>query len=97
MRQLVQLLEFLLPAKPDLCFDLFARALTKGGHQQGFQTETLGVDVLVRVVGRCLADYAYIFQEPARRQFLIACLDIFIEAGWPAAQRLLYHLPDALR
>jgi hypothetical protein len=97
MWQLVQLLEFLLPAKPDLCFDIFARALTKGGHQQGFKAETLGVDILVRIVGRCLADYAYIFQEPARRQLLIDCLDIFIEAGWPDAQRLLYRLPDALR
>ena len=95
--QLVQLLDFLLPGEPPVCFDLFTHALTMSGRRHGFQGESLGVDVLVRIVSRCLADYDYIFRDTARRDSLIACLDIFIEAGWPAALRLLYSLPDSLR
>jgi hypothetical protein len=97
MYELVQLLDFLLAGNPEVCFDLFAHALTTSGRKQGFQLESLGVDVLVRVVSRCLADYEYIFRDEDRRRRLIECLDIFVEAGWPAALRLLYRLPDALR
>ena len=95
--QLVQLLDFLLPGEPAVCFDLFTHALTMSGRRHGFHGESFGVDVLVRIVSRCLADYDYIFRDTARRDSLIACLDIFIEAGWPAALRLLYRLPDSLR
>ncbi len=95
--ELVRVLDFLLPGDPALCFDLFAHALTVSGQKYGFQGESLGVDVLVKIVSRCLADYDYIFRDNARRDKLIACLDIFIEAGWPNALRLLYRLPDSLR
>lgn len=95
--ELVQILDYLFPGEPALCFDLFAHALTVSGQKYGFQGEFLGVDVLVRVVSRSLADYDYIFSDRARRDKLIACLDIFIEAGWPNALRLLYRLPDSLR
>jgi hypothetical protein len=95
--ELVQLLDFLLPGEPAVCFDLFAHALTMTGQKHGFQGESLGVDVLVRVVSRSLADHDHIFRDKARRDKLVAILDIFIEAGWPNALRLLYRLPDSLR
>jgi hypothetical protein len=95
--ELVRVLDYLLPGDPALCFDLFAHALTVSGQKHGFQGESLGVDVLVKIVNRCLADYDYIFRDNVRRDKLIACLDIFIEAGWPNALRLLYRLPDSLR
>lgn len=97
MYELVQLFDFLLAGNPEVCFDLFAHALTTSGRKQGFQLESLGVDVLVRVVSRCLADHEYIFRDEVRRKWLIECLVIFVEAGWPAALRLLYGLPEALR
>lgn len=95
--ELVRVLDFLLPGDPAFCFDLFAHALTMSGQKYGFQGESLGVDVLVKVVSRSLADYDYIFRDTARRDKLIACLDIFIEVGWHDALRLLYRLPDSLR
>jgi hypothetical protein len=91
------LFDFLLDGNPELSFDLFGHALTTSGCKQGFQLESLGTDVLVRIVSRCLADYEYIFRDERRRKLLIECIDIFVEAGWPAALRLLYRLPDALR
>jgi hypothetical protein len=50
----------------------------------------------VIIVGVYLADHRDIFSEPERREKLIACLDFFVEAGWPAARRLLYRLPELL-
>jgi hypothetical protein len=32
-----------------------------------------------------------LFADERRRQQLVACLDTFMEAGWPAARRLLYR------
>jgi hypothetical protein len=87
----------MLPGDPALCFDLFTHALTESGRKHGFQGEQFGVDVLVRIVSRCLADHDYIFRDKARRDRLVTCLDIFIEAGWPNALRLIYRLPDSLR
>jgi hypothetical protein len=95
--ELVQLFDFLLPGDPALCFDLFIHALRESGRKHGFQGEQLGVDVLVRIVSRSLADFDYIFRDKVRRDNLITCLDIFIDAGWPAALRLLYRLPDSFR
>ncbi|WP_165420474.1 hypothetical protein [Edaphobacter modestus] len=95
--QLVKLLDFLLPGEPALCFDLFTHALRESGRKHGFQGEQLGVDVLVRIVSRSLADFDYIFLNKTRREDLVTCLDIFIDAGWPAALRLLYRLPDSFR
>jgi len=95
--ELIQLLDYMLAGDPALCFDLFTHALTVSGQKHGFQGEQLGVDVLVRIVSRCLADHDHIFRDKARRDRLVVCLDIFIEAGWPTALRLIYRLPDSLR
>ena len=95
--ELVRIFNFLLPGNPALCFDLFSHALTTSGQKHGFQGESLGVDMLVTIVSRCLADYDYIFDDKERREKLVVILDIFIEAGWPNALRLLYRLPDSLR
>jgi hypothetical protein len=47
-------------------------------------------------VGRYLADYRDLFTDNERRKKLVMCLDTFMEAGWPAARRLLYRLPELL-
>lgn len=95
--QLVQILEFLLPGNPAACFGLFADVMTVNGRRQGFQLESLGVDAMVRLVSQCLADHEDIFRDDGLRQLLVDCIDLFVEAGWPAAVRLAYRVPDALR
>jgi hypothetical protein len=91
---LLQILEFLLPVDPGKVFDLIAHALLHGGRRQGYQFDSMGSDVFVRIVGQCLADHRDIFREEARRIALVDCLDAFIEAGWPSARRLIYRLPE---
>ena len=97
IHQRLQLLEFLLPVDPARAFNLVAHALLEGGRRQGYQYESLGADAFARLIGLCLADHRSLFRDERRRQRLIDCIDAFIEAGWPAARRLLYRLPELLQ
>ncbi len=94
---LIEMLGFLTPADPGRVFDLVAHALLTAGSKQGYQFESLGADRFVEVIGRFLADHRELFDDPGRRAQLVACLDAFVEAGWPAARRLLYRLPELLQ
>lgn len=94
---LVSLLEFLVEAEPKKVFSLVVDAVLGASEKFGYQYESLGVDQVVKVVGRYLADYREIFDDPQRRRDLVRCLDVFIEAGWPSARRLLYRLPELLQ
>lgn len=93
---LLELLETLVPVDPEKCFDLMAHALCRG-EKSGFQNETLGMEQLVKMMGVFLADYKTIFEDEDRRNRLINSLDIFLAAGWPAARRLLYRLPELIQ
>ena len=94
---LIDLLEFLMDANPEVIFDLSAKALLGAGREQGYQFESLGVNQAVKLIGRFLADHRELFEDPDCRQTLVKCLDAFIEAGWPSARRLLYRLPELLQ
>ncbi len=94
---LIQLLERLVDAEPESVFDLIANALLSGGKDVGYQYESLGADLFVKLVGLFLADHKQIFDAPGRRQALIDCLETFLSAGWPAARRLLYRLPELIQ
>lgn len=93
---LLELLETLVHVSPEKCFDLLANALYNS-RKLGFQNERLGMDQLVKMMGIFLADYKTIFDDQNRRTRLINSLDIFMEAGWPAARRLLYRLPELIQ
>lgn len=94
---LMQLIEVLAPYDAARAFDLTAHAIRTGGVQGGYQFESLGADLMVRLVGTFLADNKEIFENEARRQALVDCLEIFMEAGWTAARRLLYRLPELVQ
>ena len=94
---LIELLQFLIPADPERVFDLVAHALLHAGRKHGFQLESLGADRFVEVIGLFLADYRSMFADKSRREQLVACLDAFVDVGWPAARRLLYRLPELLQ
>jgi hypothetical protein len=48
---LLQLLEFLLPFNPEQTFDLAVHALRSGGSLSGYEYESMGADLLVKLVG----------------------------------------------
>ncbi len=94
---LIEMLGFLTSANPGSVFDLVAHALLTAGRKQGYQFESMGADRFVEVIGKFLADHRELFNDADRRGQLVACLDAFVEAGWPAARRLLYRLPELLQ
>jgi hypothetical protein len=94
---LIEMLGYLIPGDPKQVFDLAAHALLTAGRNQGFQFESLGAERFVEVIGLFLADHREIFDDNARRDQLVACLEAFVDAGWPAARRLLYRLPELLQ
>lgn len=94
---LLQLLDFLAPGDPTMVFDLTSHALLKAGKLHGYQFESLGADQFVNMIGRTIADHREIFDDPACRLALVEVLEVFVDAGWPAARRFLYRLPEALR
>lgn len=94
---MLQLLDFLAPGDPTIVFDLTSHALLQGGKLHDYQSESLGADQFVKMIGRTIADHRELFDDPARRLALVEVLEAFVDAGWPAARRLLYRLPEALR
>ncbi|WP_157646377.1 zeta toxin family protein [Burkholderia ubonensis] len=95
--QLLQLMEILAPHDAERVFDLTARAIRGGGAKGGYQYEPLGAELMVRLISSFLADSKEIFGATERRQALVDCLEIFMEAGWPSARKLLYRLPELLQ
>lgn len=93
---LLQVIERLVDVDAGAAFDL-AVSILQSSTRFGYQNDTLGVDLMVKLVGVFLADHKGIFENSARRTALIDCLEIFMDAGWPAARRLLYRLPEFIQ
>ena len=69
-----------------------------GGKRGGYQYESMAADLSVRLAERYLAEYRSLLEaDDECRRVLIAVLDTFISAGWPAALRLSYRLQDIFR
>jgi hypothetical protein len=94
---LIQLLEQLIESDPAGVFDLIAFAVLKGGQQTGYQFESMAADLIVKLVGRYLADHKEVFDDPKSRTALVDTLETFVAAGWPSVRRLFYRLPELLQ
>lgn len=94
---LIRLLEYLVESDPAGAFDLIAFAILKGGQQSGYQFEPLAADLMVKLVGRYLADHKAVFNDSKRRSALVDTLETFVAAGWPSVRRLFYRLPELLQ
>lgn len=94
---LLQLLERFIQIDPGAVFDLISGSLLVGGKRFGYQYEPMGAELLVRLVGLYLADNKEIFEDDVRRRSLVECLEVFMQAGWPSARRLLYRLPELVQ
>ncbi len=97
LHHLIELYEYVAAAAPEVVFDRIVDLLVGPAAREGYHFESLGSDVLVRLIRRYLADHRGIFEDEARRLQLVQVLELFSSAGWPEALRLLYDLPDLLR
>jgi hypothetical protein len=97
VHHLVEMLELFVPLDPRRVF-LQVSALVEGGRRDNYQYESLATEHIVRIVARYLAEYRSLLQEDAEcRTALRKTLDIFVAAGWPAAQQLSYRLDEIFR
>lgn len=78
---LIQLLEHLAEADPAAVFDLIAHAVLQAGRNVGYEFESMAADLLVKLVGRYLADNKEVFDDPQRRPALVDVLETFVTAG----------------
>ena len=94
---LLQALEAFISFDPPGVF-LLSHQVLKSGRKGGYQYESLAIGTFVNFVERFLAEYRSVFQEnPACQTALIEVLDIFVQVGWPKAQRLTYRLEEIFR
>jgi hypothetical protein len=93
---LVQALENFVPLDPSGVFSLIAQSV-RSADRGGYSTEPMAADLIVRIVERYLADYRSIFADHDRMTDLMDCLDVFVRAGWPAAQSLTFKLAEIWR
>lgn len=96
-KHLLEIYEFLLPADPPRLFERIANFVTGPAKEEFYQHEQLAASDLVEFVRHMLADYRALFDDTVQRDRLISMLDLFAEAGWPEAMRLLWEIPDLLR
>jgi hypothetical protein len=95
--ELVELYEYLIPGDPACIFNALHSLLLGAGAREGYHHESLATTEIVRIVTRYIADYRSLFEDEDRRARLVEILRLFSEAGWPAALKLFYDLPELLR
>lgn len=97
MHDLVQLLEGCIECDPPDVFRLLARGI-RSSAAWGYQFESLAVGLVVAIVTRYVTDYRELFREDQElERALIDVLDLFVDAGWPEARRLVYGLSEIFR
>ncbi|WP_219842922.1 sister chromatid cohesion protein PDS5 [Xanthomonas arboricola] len=97
LHHLIELYEYLIPGDPVAVFGAIHSILIGVGAKEGYHYESLGNTTVVKIVKLYIADHRGIFDDPMRRAMLVEILQLFSEAGWPEALRLLYDLPDLFR
>ena len=81
----------------NLCFDLISDAVLRTTGFAKYEHETMGASLFVQKIGHYLADYHFIFSDQTRSKKLTASIDLFVNAEWPEARRLLLHLPELIK
>lgn len=92
----IQTLENFIQADPAGVFRLIIKSVM-ASSKFGYAFESMGADVVVRIVEKYLADYRDVFSDEDRLDELMACLNLFVSAGWPAAQSLTFRLAEIWR
>ncbi len=97
VHHLIEMLADFVPFDPKRVFLQIAK-LVESGKKWGYQYESMAAGEITNIVERYIAEYRTLLQEDAEcRVALRKVLDSFIEAGWPAAQRLSYRLDEIFR
>ena len=95
---ILQIIEALVADSPEEMLELLFDAIHGGGQSGGYQFESLGADLVVKIARRFLADYSGLLTSKAEyRSGLVDVLNLFANTGWPEPRKLVYQLPEMLR
>ncbi|QNJ90051.1 hypothetical protein HZU40_17220 [Mycolicibacterium fluoranthenivorans] len=93
----IETLSVCIPFNPKDVFQRFAHTVELG-VQGDYQYDPLGAGLVVKVLKQYLSEHRSIFQTDSEAQeALIRVLDIFVDVGWPEANRLVFGLDDIFR
>jgi hypothetical protein len=93
--RLVETLAHLAEHDPKRVLLAVHRAVAPG---QGYQYESMAVDLIISLIQRYLADYRdLVTTDEEVLTALRELIEVFVRAGWPSAITLAYQLPDAFR
>ena len=97
IHRLLEMFDFLAPVDPPSVFLRIGRIVLTG-RQNGYQYESFGADLIIRIVERYLAEFRGVLRENGEyRRILIEILDIFVKVGWPQARQLTYRMEEIFR
>ncbi|MEO2219639.1 hypothetical protein ABGV49_21510 [Chromobacterium vaccinii] len=95
---ILQIIEAFVADGPEEMLQLLFEAIHGGGQSGGYQFESLGADLVVKIAQRFLADYSSLLTSKAEyRSGLVDVLNLFANTGWPEPRKLVYQLPEMLR
>jgi hypothetical protein len=95
---ILEIVESMIDDEPELLLQLVFDAMQEGGAKGGYQFESLGADLIVKIARKYLADYTSLLaSSPKNRGSLLDVLNIFADTGWAEAKKLVYELPEAMR
>jgi hypothetical protein len=94
----LETVEALISDGPEETLQLLVSTVAQGGKGGGYQFESMGADLVVRIAKRFIADYsALLSSKPEYRHGLMETLNLFAESGSGEARKLAYELPEMLR
>ncbi len=97
MHHLIEMLEGCIDFDAADVFVLIAQTV-QSSSTWGYHFEPMGEELIVRIVKRYVTDHRELFRDkPDLESALADILDLFVEAGWPGARRLVYGLPEIFR
>jgi hypothetical protein len=97
MHHVIEMLDGCAEFDPRGVFLLIARAV-RSSSTWGYQFEPLAEGLVVRIVKQYVTDHRDLFRDDAELEgALMDVLDIFVDAGWPEARRLVYGLTEIFR
>jgi len=97
VHQVIQSVAFVLDANPARALRLVHAFVTAGGQAGEYHLEALGAAEVVQIVQRLLADHRAVLRDEASLNQVRELLEIFVDAGWPAAHRLAFSIDQILR
>lgn len=93
----LQTLDYLLEVDPREIFPIMAEGVV-AGRRGNYEFDLQAASLMVSVVQRFIADHrATLLDDAQCRRSLLMMLNVFVEAGWPAARRLTYSLESIFR